>query len=61
MIFSKGKARSMRIDKKKTLKKGEPCYMSGCNGMLPIGKHYENLTYTCSKITALSDYGACIS
>lgn len=35
MIFSKGKARAMRIDQKKTMKTGETCYMSGCNGMLP--------------------------
>lgn len=35
MIFSKGKARAMRMDQKKTLKTGENCYMSGCNGMLP--------------------------
>lgn len=35
MIFSKGKARSLRIDKKKTDITGELCYMSGCNGMLP--------------------------
>ncbi len=35
MIFSKGKARSMRFDKKKSHKTGEKHYMSGCNGMLP--------------------------
>lgn len=35
MIFSKGKARNMRIDKKKSNKMGELYYMSGCNGMLP--------------------------
>ena len=35
MIFSKGKARSMRIDKKKSDKTGMIKYMSGCNGMLP--------------------------
>ncbi|MBP3620911.1 MAG: site-specific DNA-methyltransferase [Lachnospiraceae bacterium] len=35
MIFSKGKARSMRYDKKKSDATGKPCYMSGCNGMLP--------------------------
>lgn len=35
MIFSKGKARSMRIDKKKSDRMGETYYMSGCNGMLP--------------------------
>ena len=35
MIFSKGKARSMRVDKKKSDKMGETYYMSGCNGMLP--------------------------
>lgn len=26
-----------------------------------IGKHYGNLTYTCSKMAALSHYRACIS
>lgn len=35
MIFSKGKARNMRLDKKKTDKTGVIHYMSGCNGMLP--------------------------
>lgn len=35
MIFSKGKARSMRYDKKKSDATGKACYMSGCNGMLP--------------------------
>ena len=35
MIFSKGKARSMRYDKKKSDITGTDCYMSGCNGMLP--------------------------
>lgn len=35
MIFSKGKARPMRIDKKKTVYTGEISYMSGCSGMLP--------------------------
>ncbi len=35
MIFSKGKARNMRYDKKKSDKIGMSCYMSGCNGMLP--------------------------
>lgn len=35
MIFSKGKARSMRIDKKKSDILGEIAYMSGTNGMLP--------------------------
>ena len=35
MIFSKGKARRMRLDKKKSNKTGEIYYMSGCNGMLP--------------------------
>ncbi|MBQ3163617.1 MAG: site-specific DNA-methyltransferase [Lachnospiraceae bacterium] len=35
MIFSKGKARNMRIDKKKTDATGEISFMSGCNGMLP--------------------------
>lgn len=35
MIFSKGKARSLRLDAKKSKKLGYNCYMSGCNGMLP--------------------------
>lgn len=35
MIFSKGKARNMRLDKKKTDNTGQLSYMSGCNGMLP--------------------------
>lgn len=35
MIFSKGKARNMRIDTKRTAQTGELTYMSGCNGMLP--------------------------
>ena len=35
MIFSKGKARNMRYDKKKSDMTGENHYMSGCNGMLP--------------------------
>ncbi len=35
MIFFKGKARSMRYDKKKSDATGKDCYMSGCNGMLP--------------------------
>ena len=35
MIFSKGKARNMRFDKKKSDMTGETHYMSGCNGMLP--------------------------
>ncbi|MCI5613234.1 MAG: site-specific DNA-methyltransferase [Agathobacter sp.] len=35
MFFSKGKARNMRIDKKKTDATGHISYMSGCNGMLP--------------------------
>lgn len=35
MIFSKGKARNMRFDKKKSDMTGEKHYMSGCNGMLP--------------------------
>ena len=35
MIFSKVKARNMRIDKKKTDQSGVLSYMSGCNGMLP--------------------------
>lgn len=35
MIFSKGKARNMRYDKKKSDATGQDYYMSGCNGMLP--------------------------
>lgn len=35
MIFSKGKARSLRLDAKKTRVSGKPCYMSGAAGMLP--------------------------
>lgn len=35
MFFSKGKARSMRIDKKKSDSTGQIHYMSGSNGMLP--------------------------
>ena len=35
MIFSKGKARSMRVDKKKTEATGQLTYMSGCSRMLP--------------------------
>lgn len=35
MIFSKGKARNMRYNKKKSDAMGMDCYMSGCNGMLP--------------------------
>lgn len=35
MFFSKGKARNMRYDKKKSDITGTDCYMSGCNGMLP--------------------------
>lgn len=35
MIFSKGKARAMRFDKKKSMQAETECYMSGTNGMLP--------------------------
>lgn len=35
MIFSKGKARSLRVDVKKTNATGTTKYMSGSNGMLP--------------------------
>ena len=35
MIFSKGKARALRLDMKKTKKLGVECFMSGTNGMLP--------------------------
>ena len=35
MIFTKGKARNLRVDAKKTKATGEVCYMSGAAGMLP--------------------------
>lgn len=35
MIFSKGKARSLRLDVKKTMFTGKPSYMSGTAKMLP--------------------------
>lgn len=35
MIFSKGKARPLKLDAKKIKATGEMCYMSGTNGMLP--------------------------
>lgn len=35
MIFTKGKARALRLDAKKTKASGENMYMSGTNGMLP--------------------------
>lgn len=35
MIFSKGKARALRIDAKKTKNTGSECFMSGTNRMLP--------------------------
>lgn len=35
MIFSKGKARALRLDAKKTKSTGTECYMSGTNKMLP--------------------------
>lgn len=35
MIFSKGKARPLRLDVKKTKKLGVECFMSGTNKMLP--------------------------
>lgn len=35
MIFSKGKARPLRLDAKKTAECGSPKFMSGTNGMLP--------------------------
>ena len=35
MIFSKGKARSLRIDAKKTQETGQTQYMSGTTKMLP--------------------------
>lgn len=36
MIFSKGKARSLRPDKKKMKRLGEEMFMSGVNGILPV-------------------------
>lgn len=41
MIFSKGKARKLRKDVKKTLKTGEESFMSGTNGMLPTDFNVE--------------------
>lgn len=41
MIFSKGKARKLRKDVKKTLKTGEESFMSGTNGMLPTAFNVE--------------------
>lgn len=35
MIFTKGKARSLRLDAKKTKAVKQPCYMSGTTKMLP--------------------------
>ena len=35
MIFTKGKARNLRPDAKRTQLTGRPCYMSGAAGMLP--------------------------
>ncbi|WP_275372534.1 DNA-methyltransferase [Clostridium tertium] len=35
MFFTKGKARSLRLDKKRTINDNEPAYMSGTNGILP--------------------------
>lgn len=35
MIFTKGKARKLRLDVKRTKAAGEACYMSGTAGMLP--------------------------
>lgn len=35
MIFSKGKARALRLDAKRTRKSGTLTYMSGASGMLP--------------------------
>lgn len=47
MFFSKGKARNMRFDKKKSDITGEKHYMSGCNGMLPTAyKIYATPPYT---------------
>lgn len=41
MIFSKGKARKLRKDVKKTLKTGEESFMSGTHGMLPTDFNVE--------------------
>lgn len=41
MIFSKGKARELRKDVKKTLKTGNESFMSGTNGMLPTDFNIE--------------------
>lgn len=35
MLFTKGKARNLRPDVKRTQATGRPCYMSGAAGMLP--------------------------
>ncbi len=35
MIFTKGKARNLRPDVKRTQATGRPCHMSGASGMLP--------------------------
>lgn len=35
MLFTKGKARNLRLDVKRTKAFGGPCYMSGTAGMLP--------------------------
>lgn len=35
MIFTKGRARPMRVDAKKSKASGKPCFMSGAAGMLP--------------------------
>ena len=41
MIFSKGKARALRLDVKKTRDTGTPCFMSGTNKMLPTEFNYQ--------------------
>lgn len=41
MIFSKGKARSLRLDAKKTKDTSTECFMSGTNKMLPTEFNYQ--------------------
>lgn len=41
MIFSKGKARALRLDAKKTKDTGTTCFMSGTNKMLPTEFNYQ--------------------
>lgn len=44
MIFSKGKARPMRIDVKKSKKSEHTIYMSGTNGMLPTAFNVQSVS-----------------